>query len=100
MSDSIIRDRIFLSTQDHRTRKRLLQERSLTLSKYIDQRGIQNVQDAGADIISKQPAQLRLENCTAWGMNPPLTAMWSTLQAFLHNWKRYKPSRKSIITQK
>ena len=124
MSDSIIRDRIFLGTQDHRTRKRLLQERSLTLSKYIDlcngseainlrlktisgaqnnvhavkdhplrrhddkskkscvakprtrhakhilskktsvQRGVQNVQDAGADIISKQPAQPRLENCT------------------------------------
>ena len=125
MSDSIICDRILLGTQDHRTRKRLLQERSLTLSKYIDlcngseatnlrlktisgaqnnvhavkdhplrrhddkskkscvakprtrhakhilskktsvQRGVQNVQDAGADIISKQPAQLRLENCTA-----------------------------------
>ena len=36
MRDSIIRDRIVLGIQDHRTRKRLLQERSLTLSKCID----------------------------------------------------------------
>ena len=34
--DSIICDRIVLGIQDHRTRKRLLQERSLTLSKCID----------------------------------------------------------------
>ena len=36
MRDSIIRDRIVLGIQDHRTRKRLLQERSLTLAKCID----------------------------------------------------------------
>ena len=36
MRDSIFRDRIVLGVQDHRTRKRLLQERSLTLSKCID----------------------------------------------------------------
>ena len=36
MRDSIIRDRIVLGIQDHRTRKRLLQERSLTLLKCID----------------------------------------------------------------
>ena len=36
MRDSIIRDRIVLGIHDHRTRKRLLQERSLTLSKCID----------------------------------------------------------------
>ena len=36
MRDSIIRDRIVLGIQDHRTRKWLLQERSLTLSKCID----------------------------------------------------------------
>ena len=36
MRDSIIRDRIVLGIQVHRTRKRLLQERSLTLSKSID----------------------------------------------------------------
>ena len=36
MCDSIIHDRIVLGIQDHRTRKRLLQERSLTLTKCID----------------------------------------------------------------
>ena len=36
MRDSIIRNRIVLGIQVHRTRKRLLQERSLTLSKSID----------------------------------------------------------------
>ena len=36
MHDSIIRDRIVLGIQDHSTRKRLLQERSLTLAKCID----------------------------------------------------------------
>ena len=36
MRDSIICDRIVLDIQDHRTCKRLLQERNLTLSKCID----------------------------------------------------------------
>ena len=36
MRDSIIRDRIVLGIRDHRTRKRLLQERNLSLSKCID----------------------------------------------------------------
>lgn len=36
MRDSIIRDRVVLGIKDHRTRKRLLQERSLTLAKCID----------------------------------------------------------------
>ena len=36
MRDSIIRDRIVLGIKEHRTRKRLLQERSLTLAKCID----------------------------------------------------------------
>ncbi|MCV6575829.1 MAG: hypothetical protein OIF58_08855, partial [Cohaesibacter sp.] len=36
MRDSIIRDRIVLGIQGHRTRKWLLQERSLTLSKCFD----------------------------------------------------------------